>query len=65
MAFSLAFTAVARAAVPAAEAARLGADLTPLGAETTANADGTIPAWNGGVLTPPAGYKVGHHHPDP
>jgi hypothetical protein len=53
------------AAVKPSEAARLGADLTPLGAETAGNADGTIPAWNGGILTPPAGYKVGDHHPDP
>jgi len=54
-----------QAAVKSAEAARLGADLTPLGAETAGNADGTIPAWNGGILTPPAGYKVGDHHQDP
>lgn len=53
------------ASVPAATAARLGKDLTPLGAETAANADGSIPAWNGGVLTSPTGYKVGDHHPDP
>ncbi len=53
------------AAVKPSEAARLGADLTPLGAETAGNADGTIPAWNGGILTTPAGYKVGDHHPDP
>ncbi len=62
------FTLIAlnvHAAVKPSEAARLGADLTPLGAETAGNADGTIPAWNGGILTPPAGYKVGDHHPDP
>ena len=62
------FTLIAlnlHAAVKPAEAARLGADLTPLGAETAGNAEGTIPAWNGGILTPPAGYKVGDHHPDP
>jgi hypothetical protein len=53
------------AAVKPSEAARLGADLTPLGAETAGNAEGTIPAWNGGILTPPAGYKVGDHHQDP
>jgi hypothetical protein len=53
------------AAVSEAEAARLGKDLTPLGAVAAANADGTIPAWNGGVLNPPAGYKPGMHHPDP
>ena len=53
------------AAVKPSEAARLGADLTPLGAETAGNAEGSIPAWNGGILTPPAGYKVGDHHQDP
>lgn len=53
------------AAVSESEAARLGQDLTPLGAEKAANTDGTIPAWTGGITTPPAGYKVGDHHPDP
>ncbi|MCB1104797.1 MAG: DUF1329 domain-containing protein [Cephaloticoccus sp.] len=53
------------AAVSETEAARLGADLTPLGAERAGNAAGTIPAWDGGITTPPAGYQVGDHHPDP
>jgi hypothetical protein len=53
------------AAVSEVDASRLGKELTPLGAETKANADGSIPAWNGGIQTPPAGYKVGDHHPDP
>lgn len=44
---------------------RLGKDLTPLGAEMAGNASGTIPAWEGGITTPPAGYKKGDHHPDP
>ncbi len=48
-----------------ADASRLGKDLTPLGAEQAGNADGSIPAWTGGITTPPAGYKVGMHHPDP
>ncbi len=47
------------------ELARLGKDLTPLGAEMAGNADGTIPAWEGGITTPPAGYEPGDHHPDP
>lgn len=46
-------------------AARLGNDLTPLGAEKAGNSDGTIPAWNGGIQTPPSDYQVGDHHPDP
>ncbi len=33
------------AAVPAAEAAKLGTSLTPMGAEMAGNADGSIPAW--------------------
>jgi hypothetical protein len=56
---------LSHAAVPESEAARLGKDLTPLGAQAGANADGSIPAWNGGVMTPPTGYKPGMHHPDP
>ena len=44
------------------EVARLGADLTPMGAEKAGNADGTIPAWDGGITTPPEGYKVGDHY---
>lgn len=47
------------------QAARLGNDLTPLGGEKAGNADGSIPAWNGGIVSAPAGYKVGDHHPDP
>jgi hypothetical protein len=49
----------------AKEVARLGNDLTPLGAEKVGNADGTIPAWSGGITTPPEGYKVGDHHLNP
>ncbi|WP_188636280.1 DUF1329 domain-containing protein [Halopseudomonas pertucinogena] len=54
----------AQAKVDAVQAARLGADLTPLGAERAGNAAGTIPEWTGGV-TPPAHYQPGMHHPDP
>ncbi|HEX4482005.1 MAG TPA: DUF1329 domain-containing protein [Rudaea sp.] len=42
-----------------------GTELTPVGAERAGNKDGTIPEWTGGITTPPAGYKVGMHHPDP
>ncbi|MGP0172978.1 DUF1329 domain-containing protein [Pseudomonas sp. NCHU5208] len=55
----------AQAKVDAAQAERLGRDLTPLGGEMAGNAAGSIPAWSGGVSTPPAGYQVGMHHPDP
>ena len=47
------------------QAARLGNDLTPLGGEKAANADGSIPAWNGGITSAPAGYTPGMHHPNP
>ncbi|MCK5359354.1 MAG: DUF1329 domain-containing protein, partial [Gammaproteobacteria bacterium] len=60
----LSFTA-AQAAVSATEAARLGKELTPMGAIKAANKDGSIPAWDGGITTPPAGFKTGDHHPDP
>ncbi|WP_372762106.1 DUF1329 domain-containing protein [Pseudoalteromonas sp.] len=53
------------AKISSEEAARLGADLTPLGAEKAANADGSIPAWNGGITAAPAGYEPGMHHLDP
>jgi hypothetical protein len=55
----------AAAEVSAAEAAKLGAELTPLGAEKAGNADGTIPAWDGGITKPPAGYTPGEHHRNP
>lgn len=60
-----AFATTARAAVPESEAAKLGQTLTPLGAEKAGNADGSIPAWSGGLASPPSGYKPGDHHPDP
>ena len=58
-------SAAAFAAVSPDQAARLNQDLTPLGAERAGNADGTIPAWTGGITRPPAGYTPGMHHPDP
>jgi hypothetical protein len=67
--FALATTGSALAAVTAQEAAKLGAELTPMGAEKAGNADGTIPAWTGGIKSAAdAGfpnYKSGDHHPDP
>lgn len=65
-AVALAFTASATlAAVSADEAASLGKTLTPMGAERAGNAAGTIPAWDGGLTKPVAGYKEGGHYPDP
>src|SRR3989344_1764516 len=48
LALSLLATSV-MAAVSAEEAAKLGTTLTPVGAEMAGNADGTIPAWTGGL----------------
>lgn len=53
------------AAVGADQAGKLGKELTAVGAEQAGNADGTIPAWEGGITSLPAGYKVGDFHPDP
>ena len=63
------FAGVTYAAISAEEAARLGADLTPLGGEKAGNAAGTIPAWDGGLSSTQkagvANFKPGGHHPDP
>ncbi len=61
----LAFAWHATAGISPTEAARLGNDLTPLGGEKAGNADGSIPAWTGGITKAPAGYTPGMHHPDP
>lgn len=63
-----AFGNSASAKVSEAEAARLGKDLTPLGAEVAGNKDGSIPAWTGSMNGLPAGLKWqgdGHFLPDP
>ena len=36
-----------------------------MGAVRGANADGSIPAWTGGITEVPAGYTPGMHHLDP
>jgi hypothetical protein len=41
------------------------ATLTYNGAEMAGTADGVIPAFTGGITTPPAGYKKGGDHIDP
>jgi hypothetical protein len=51
------------------EAERLKADLTPIGAERAGNAEGTIPAWDGGLTNIPDNVKSsfvsGEIFPDP
>jgi hypothetical protein len=52
-------TTTALAAVSADQAARLGKDLTPSGAEMAGNADGSIPPWNPKGTPVPAGFVAG------
>lgn len=47
---ALAIALPAQAAVSPEEAAQLGQTLTPVGAEKQGNADGSIPAWDGGLV---------------
>lgn len=53
------------AAVSESEAKKLGNELTPVGAEQSANSDGSIPPWEGGLTNAPAGYKDGDFLIDP
>ena len=54
----LAVLGTAQAVTPE-EAKQLGTKLTRVGANPAANADGTIPAYTGGLTTPPPGFKAG------
>lgn len=67
MILAVAFTALVAAGHghAAGDAHRLGNDLTPMGAIKAGNADGSIPAWSGGITAPPAGYKPGGPLVDP
>ena len=53
--------------VPAEQAARLGQDLTPVGAERAGNDDGSIPEWTGGLTGVPdhVAFDGQGHYPDP
>lgn len=51
------WTGAAMAAPSPQELAELGKSLTPLGAIKAGNAEGTIPAWTGGLCKPVAGYS--------
>ena len=67
-ALGLALAAPAVAKVSAADAAKLGQTLTPVGAEKAANKDGSIPEWTGGMTTLGPmfkDYKAGDYYPDP
>jgi hypothetical protein len=62
---AVAVAAAFGAALTPQDVARLGKDLTPFGGEKAGNADGSIPAWTGGITQLPAGYKLGQHYVDP
>jgi hypothetical protein len=66
---SVAAVAVVLAGLPAVSyaetAADLGKSLTPMGAIRAGNADGTIPAWTGGIAAPPPGWHEGMQRPNP
>lgn len=56
---ALLISASALAAVAPEEAARLGQDLTPMGAERAGNADGSIPEWDPAKLVIPESFVPG------
>ena len=61
---AVATTTAGRAPTMMEQAAKLDADLTPVGAERAGNADGSIPAWTGGLpKAPPIDPKVGYVDP--
>lgn len=54
------------AAVTPQQASQLGSSLTLVGAEKAGNADGSIPAYDGGLTSAPAAFKAGDSvRPDP
>ena len=55
----------AMAAMTAEEAARLGKELTPVGAEKAGNKAGSIPEWTGGLTKAPAGFDASKGYADP
>jgi hypothetical protein len=58
-------TAIVTMPAQAQTPADLGKSLTPMGAIRAGNADGTIPAWTGGIAAPPPGWHEGMTRPDP
>jgi hypothetical protein len=53
------------AGLPPEEIEKLGTILTPLGGDMSANAEGLIPSWEGGLTQFPQGYVEGKHYVDP
>lgn len=66
---TMAFTSAALAKVSPEDAAKLGKELTPAGAVKAGNADGSIPAWTGGITNALLGKNIGSNerleHPFP
>ena len=62
---AITLSSAAMAGASQEEIAKLGTELTPTGAIKAGNADGTIPAWDGGLATPPAGYNPKEGYIDP
>ncbi len=68
MASLAAFSAQSLAIIDKSMQSKLGTDLTPMGADPKANADGSIPAWGGSIVGLPSGLKyggTGSVYPDP
>jgi hypothetical protein len=62
----LVYTGMALGAMNAEEATQLGTVLTGVGAERAGNKEGTIPAYTGGITTPPKEYQPNSGvRPDP
>jgi len=59
LASTMCFSLFSTAAVSPEQAARLGKDLTPMGAERAGNADGSIPEWNPADLVIPDAFVPG------
>jgi len=65
LALAVGMTATVWAELSPDEIAKLGNELTPMGAIKAGNADGTIPAWDGGISSPPTGWEKGMHYINP
>jgi len=61
----IALISPASAKITAAEADRLGKDLTPVGADPSGNKEGTIPPWTGGLTKAPPGWNRNNGYADP
>lgn len=62
---SVAASQTSVAAVSETEAARLGSELTPIGAERAGNKDGSIPEWKNETPKAIGSFSSGDHHPNP